>query len=453
MSRSKVQSIYVSLFFVVLLLLTNPSQLLANPQITLEKDISSYTNFKVEHYIEAPGTSMGIEKISDTNFTEEISNAFSFGYKQNNYWFRFSVYNDSEESKDMVLEFTEIIHKTLDLYIVSDDISHIRNGLRVPVKERKVKESTPSFSVQFLPYETKELYIHLSSIYGVFGAIHLKTEAQYNEDVQLKKYLYVFYFTAILTLALYNLIIFFYLREKLYLLYIGHIVVFVIWALNYKGILLPYISMETYDLLQITIPTFFALLILFSQSVLETKKYFHFLHKLLNVFIGICLISFIWMLISMQSGFHFMNIAAAPLLPVLFFVAFWALYKNHSIAKFYLVALSAYIIGMSLLSLLALGILSYTVLLSYAAMIGSFFEVMFFSLLLAYRINIVRQESLHSQKKLVAQQQTESTRLFHTVAEKTKALNRAKAALEDELAKKVSLEKHLKHLAATRPYD
>jgi diguanylate cyclase (GGDEF)-like protein len=169
------------------------------------------------------------------------------------------------------------------------------------------------------------------------------------------------------------------------------------------------------------------------------------------MFIAVSIISLIWMLIDMPSGFQFMNIAATPLMPLLFFVAFWALYKNHNIAKLYLIALTVYILGMSLLSLLALGLLSYSIGLSNAAMIGSFFEVIFFSLLLAYRINIVRKESLQSQKELVSQQKTESTRLFHTVAEKTMELNRAKAALEEELAKKESLEKHLKHLAATDP--
>ena len=439
------------LLFVLLFFLINTSQLFASTQLIVEKNISSYTDFKVEYYKEPLGNSAGIEKISDMNFTDVIQNSFSFGYEKNNYWFHFTVHNNSEETKDMVLEFTEIIHKVLDLYVISDKVEHIENGLHIPVKERAIKEATPSFPLQFLPYETKELYIHLSSIYGVFGAIHLKTKAQYKKDVQTKKYLYLFYFTAVLTLALYNLIIFLYLREKLYLLYLGHISIFMIWALNYKGILLPYITMETYDLLQITIPTFFALLIFFSQSILETKKYFLFLHKLLNTFIGICIVSFIWMLISIESGFYFMNIAAVPFLPVLFFVAFWALYKNHNIAKLYLVALTVYILGMSLLGLLALGILPYNVVLSYSAIIGSFFEVIFFSLLLAYRINVVRQESLQSQKELIKQKKTESSRLFHTVAQKTMELNKAKAALEEELAKKESLEKHLKHLASTDP--
>ena len=438
------------LFFCILILFT-PTTLNASASITLENNISSYTDFKVDYLVEKSGKSLGINKISNIHFNKVISNAFSFGYKKNNFWFHLSVFNNTDETKNMVLEITEIIHKQLDLYEVSDTIIHKKNGLIVPIDEREIKESTPSFPLHFSPYENKELYIHLSSIYAVFGAIHIKTEEQYAYDTQVKKYLYLSFFSAMIMIVVYNLILFFYLRENIYLLYIGHVSIFIIWAANYKGLLLLHTTLKTYNLIQITIPIFFALLILFSQAILETKKYFSFFHKILTGYISLCVVTLVWMLIDMHYGFYFMNIIAAPILPFLFFIAFWALYNNHNIAKLYLIALTTYLVGMGLLSFLALGILPYSIMLSNSAMIGAFFEVLFFSLLLAYRINIVRQESLKSQKELIVQQKTESSRLFHTVAQKTMALNNAKEQLEKELAQKASLEKHLKYLASTDP--
>jgi diguanylate cyclase len=444
---------YIStyIFFFIITLFIIPSSLSAKSQLRLENNISSYTDFQVDYYMEEAGPSMGIEKISNLLFTKQISNAFSFGYKENNFWFHFSVYNNSDKSKDMILELTEIIHKTVDLYIVSDSLIHKKNGLAVPIEKREIKESTPSFSLHFSPYENKEIYVHLSSIYGVFGAINIKTKEQFKKDIQLKKYLYLIYFTAVIIIALYNLIIFLYLREKVYIYYIAYVFVFILWAANYKGVLLPYIDMEIYDYLQTTIPIFFVLFILFSQSILETKNNFPILHKILSTFILVCTVSLIWMMVSMHSGFYFMNIIAIPLFPFLILASFWALHENHNSAKIYLIALTIYIIGMSLLSLLALGVLPYSILLSHTAIIGSFFEIILFSLLLAYRINRVRHIALKTQKELINQQKTESSRLFHTVAEKTMALHRAKEELEKELAKKEILEKHLQHLASTDP--
>ena len=132
-------------------------------------------------------------------------------------------------------------------------------------------------------------------------------------------------------------------------------------------------------------------------------------------------------------------------------MSFWALYKGHKIAKIYLIGLSIYIVSMILISQLALGMIPYSILVSNAPIIGSFFEIMLFSLLLAYRINLFREKTLEVQEKLLAQESTERSRLFHAVAEKTVALNNANRRLAKELEEKEELEKHLKHQASTDP--
>ncbi len=309
--------------------------------------------------------------------------------------------------------------------------------------------SNPTFSLQFEAGEKKELYIKLSSIYGVFGAIQFKTPKKFHDTNHFKEKLYMFYFGAILTIGLYNLFIFFFLREKIYLYYVSYVFIFIIWSANYKGILLPFTSMETYDILQITIPIFFTMLILFSQAVLETKKYFLNFHYILNAFIGILMFSMLWMLIDMHTGFYFMNMAASPLLPFLLLVAFWALYKGHSIAKIYLFALSIYLISIAILSQLALGVVPYSILFSNAPIIGSFFEIILLSLLLAYRINLLREEKILTQEKLLDHKASEGLRLSKMVDDKTTELSALNDQLGIELEEKKKLEKILMRKAAT----
>jgi hypothetical protein len=219
------------LIFTIILFLLPTTLWPTTPTVNLVKYISSYNDFQVEYLVEKPGESLGIEEISKLPFTKTISNAFTFGYKENNFWFRFSVYNDSEEAKNMVLELTEIIHKKVDLYILSDPIIHKKNGLRIPVEEREIQESNPAFSLHFSPYETKELYVNIASIYAVFGALKLKTPEQFHKDTEIKNNIYIFYFGAIIAIALYNLFIFFYLREKIYLYYVSYAVTY--WSLSF----------------------------------------------------------------------------------------------------------------------------------------------------------------------------------------------------------------------------
>jgi len=432
---------FLSLFFIFTLLSTSLS---ATPVLTLQDNTEAYTDFDVEYFKETSDKLLTIDQVRKEKF-QTISNAFTFGYNTNNFWFRVTVENDSKKAKEIFLELTEIIHKNVDLYIISSDTSlvHEKNGLSVPVKERHIKVSNPTFSLQFEAAEKKELYIKLSSIYGVFGAIHLKTPQKFHDSNHFKEKLYMFYIGAMLAIGIYNFFIFIFLREKVYFYYVSYVFIFVLWSANYKGILLPYITMETYDILQITIPIFFILLILFSQEILETKKLFLKFHKILNAFIGTLIVSLLLMLIHMHVGFYFMNMVASPLLPFMLFVAFWSLYNGHNIAKIYLLALSIYIISIAILSQLALGVVPYSLLFSNAPIIGSFFEILLLSYLLAYRINIFREDKLETQTELLRVKSSESTRLLNMVNEKTIELNHLNEILAQELKEKNKLEKEL----------
>jgi diguanylate cyclase (GGDEF)-like protein len=155
------------------------------------------------------------------------------------------------------------------------------------------------------------------------------------------------------------------------------------------------------------------------------------------------------MVIDMHSGFLFMNMIASPLLPFLLVVAFWALYKGHNIAKIYLMALSIYLISMAILSQMALCSIPYSLLSSNAPIIGSFFEIILLSLLLAYRINILREEKIKTQNILLEHKADEEVRLTKMVKEKTDELSMLNKKLEIELQEKKKLEKILLHEVAT----
>lgn len=426
------------------------SALSATSVLKLQDEIDAYTDFNVEYFENTSDAPLTIEQIRKEKF-QTTSNAFSFGYNKNDFWFRISIANDSDKEKMVFLELTEIIHKNLDLYIISSNDSVVleRNGLSVPVKERQIKVVNPTFLLYFDPGEKKELYVKLSSIYGVFGAIHVKTPQKLYQSLKVKDHLYIFYFGAIITIGLYNLFLFFFLRDKVYLYYVAYVFIFVVWSANYKGILLPYITIDTYDILQIIIPLFFTLLILFSQEVLETKKNFLNFHYVLNGFIGIFMMSLIWMLIDMHSGFYFMNVFMSPLLPFLLLTSLWALYKGHKIAKIYIGAVSIYMFTIAILGQVALGFIPYTVLFSNAPIIGSFIEIILLSVLLAYRITIIRREHMMSQQILLDHKATESIRFSNMLDEKILELSNSNNQLEIELEKKKKLENILRHRAST----
>lgn len=443
----KMKHIFI-LFYFTFLFLTMP--LSATPTLNLQNNIEAYTNFDIEYFEDKSIEPLTLEQVKKEKF-QTTSNAFAFGYNTHTFWFRVILSNTTHTDKEIFLELTEIIHKNIDLYVLSNDatVQHQKNGLMIPVKERSIKTSNPTFSIVFKPGEKKEVYVKLSSIYSVFGSIQFKTPKTFYYDNNFKNRLYMFYFGAVIMIGLYNLFIYIYLREKVYLYYISYVFTFVLWSANYKGILLPYITMEIYDMLQVTIPIFFFFLILFSQTILDTKKNFQLFHQLLNAYIVVLILSLFWMLYDMCTGFYLMNALALPLLPLLLFIAAWALMHGQGIAKIYLWALSIYLISMIILIHLALGLSPYNLWFSNAPIIGSFIEIILFSFLLAYHINILREEKLKMQTQLLRIKATESTKLIKMVNEQTAELHILNETLANELEEKKKLEKKLMFEAST----
>jgi len=440
-------------YICILLLILIPNILSASPILSITDKQASYTDFQLEYYTEEPGRFTEIEEIKKVNFTKETSNTFNFGYQNDEFWFHLKVKNNMSTDQNIVLSLTETYYENVDLYTVSDGLTlQYKNGLEVPVKIRNIQESNPSFSIPLKAGTSKDLYLKVATTKGLMGAIELKKEETFFNDLQIKKYLYLSYFVAIFTIILYNLIFFLYFKDTAYLNYIIYTLLFILWVAAIKGPLLSFIPLSLYSIFQDIIPLYFIFFILFSREILETKKYYPRLDKIYTNYIYLAMAATTILFVFPKNGFYFMNLISIPLLVFLLVSTLWLLQKRVTLLiKMYIAAFFINILVFIEFNALFLGYLPYNETLSNLIVYISIIEIILFSLLLAYRINIIRNESLESREALIEQQKTESTRLFHTVAEKTKALNLAKKEIEEELRKKIELEKHLQHLASTDP--
>ena len=436
--------------YIAFLLFYNHSLYAVTPQLEINEHINSYTDFEVSYFEEAKNSSLSIKDITKLDMKNRSSNSFTLGYTVSPVWFKFDIVNKSSNDKDMILELSEMFHRTVDLFVVSPSfVKHEKNGLNVRIQDRKIEEINPSFNLKFKAGEVKHVYIKLETHYPTFGALYLKTPERYYKDTRIRNYMIIFYFGAIVIIALYNLFIFFYLRDKIYFFYVTYVLFFTVWVTLYKGFISYFVDAEMFDIIQLSLPGFFIMFILFSQSLLGTKKQTPRTHFLLNIFIVLLLFSVIGLLTSFQNGFYFINIIITPLLITLLITAILISKEDSRVPKLYFVVLFIYFIGISLVSMLALRVVPYHPYIVNSPLLGSFLEITFFSLLLAYRINLSREETLLYQSKLLKQESSESIRLSEMVDIKTNKLNELNTKLAIELEEKKKLEKILLLKAST----
>jgi diguanylate cyclase (GGDEF)-like protein len=420
------------------------------PPVALNAKKGKVEHFTMEYYLGSIKDPHMIKEVFK-NKTEikPVSNALALGYDPREHWFHLILHNNTQENLNYILQFTEQFQHHVDLVTFSPYYHLEKNGISIPVEQRQIQSAYPAFRLRLRPDERKDLYLKIQSPLRIFGAFHLKDPIQFLQDTHYRNELYYFYFGGMLSLALYNLFIYFSLRKKVYLYYVGYVTLFTFWAALQKGYFTPYLSPALFDMMLVSIPLYFIFLILFSQKILQTEKTFPRIHTILKGFILISLIISVAMIVDIQRGVLLLNVMALILLPILLIISAIAAYRNRSIAKIYMSAMLIFIIGMSTISLMAMGVFEYSTALSSIPILASFFEAILFSLLLAYRINRLNIEANHAKAALIKQKKNEKSRLFQEVAEKTKALNRAKKQLEAELKERRKLEAHLKEQANT----
>ena len=369
--------------------------------VILEENIDKKANFVLEKFYDN-SKQLTIKDIQNKSFVK-ISSQFTFGHKEGNLWFKITVQNKSTTDK-FILYFTEPYFHELSLYRnKNNQWEKEENGLIKSLDKRENFNHNPIFDLYIKPNETKTYYIQANSKLTTSGEF-LIYENKYFHSIHGYKddILYMFYFGAIFIITLINLFIYFRIKEKLYLYYSGYTFFYILWVASYCGLILHTpINNYFYKFLMVT-PMFIMFLILFSSEFLNVKNYLPKIYKPLNIFGYTFGILAILIVISFNPWFEVMNALASVLFLVLFSVAIYILRKNNDInTKYYLFAMGIYMIAMSLMSSMANGWIENNDINRYSFLFASFFEIVFFALVLTNKFYIFQNEKVAMQKKLI----------------------------------------------------
>jgi diguanylate cyclase (GGDEF)-like protein len=409
------------------------STILFAQQITLLEDNETYDNFTAYVY-EDPSAERSLDEVIGLDKFQPSSNHISNGYTKSAFWFRFIVVNKSNTSTTRYFTVTETFMDTVQCYIVSSDGNNkvFRKGV-ANLSSSHSKVEKPVFPLTLQAGESKTVYIRITSKYPMFTSIQLMNDTSLQQFFHKIDLFYAFYFGALVVLLLYNLSIYVFLRESAYLYYILFGSSFLIWQLTSSGFF-PFDSFDSsqgYYLATLSIPLFQAFLVMFSRSILDTKKNFPTIDLILRFIAVTYILLSAGILIDPYSSLNTQNALAAAVLPFLFFTGVKSYMKGNKTAVFYLIAQVSFLSTGTIFALAAYGILEYTLINRYALLLGSFLEMVLFSLALAYKIKLLEQDKVRIYQRM-------NEELEAKVKERTSALEESKKQLE-ELANKDAL--------------
>ncbi|MFY8003553.1 MAG: sensor histidine kinase [Chitinophagaceae bacterium] len=395
-------------------------------------------------WVQATDATTTIDALKWPHFRQSTQNIPVYGAESKKYWILFHAQNASNLSSLLLnIQFPNI--SNLHFYKLENKQWQLIDtlGTGKPFYSRSFNNPNFFIDLKLPPSKIGSYLIEIVNKNPLILPISI-TSKQYAYELSGAQNMVIgIYVGIMLAIFLYNLFLFFFTKDRSYLLYIFYIF--------FLGLAQVSISGYTYQFLWPTHPAFnnYSLVALsaiagstgigFSMRFLALSK--SYLQKALYFVIFLYISSiFLQILGFYQQAFQILNINALLGSILLIIAGILKTKQGYKPANYYLVAWSFFLIGIVVFALRNLSIIPYNLLTSYFSYTGSAAQGILLSIALANRINILRKEKEASQKaaleaseenaRLVREQ---NIMLERKVTERTAALKESNLKLEETL--------------------
>ena len=374
----------------------------------------------------------------DKQFFQSSTDSIGLGRSSSAYWIKLFVRNPTDKNINLILEegFPHIDNILLYAYRNGQLIQSAHGGDYFIMQGNE-------FNYQ---YFSRELYFPAGSTttilmrYKTEGSVHISLKLwqpiALTEKINREQWFLGLYFGIMLAMLLYNLFLYFCLRDKNYMYYCLYIASFSLALLGANRLDIQFLWRNHPVFANIMHPVFYNFTFffgaMFCRNFLEVKKFDLNFDKLLILIEGISLLGII---LSFTSGY------TLGMIPVWYFsgivgpfillgagIRVWL--KGEIVARYYTLAWAIFLISAIVFNLRNLGILPDFSIFEFSSHIGSAIEVFLISLALSDRINIIKNENIRAQKQIIEAEKKYSNKLQKEVALRTEELALANEELE-----------------------
>lgn len=353
-------------------------------------------------YFEDQSASMSIEQVLTQEFLtvpDDVKGNLAFGYSSSSYWIRLHLDNRSRFDRWLV-EVGYPLLDEIDFYLISNKtvIEHYSSGDQFKFSHRPLIHRNFLFPIQLQQEQPAFVYLRVKSSSSVRIPLFLWQAEEFAEEDQERLLGQGIYFGILTIMLLYNLFIYFSIKERAYLHYVFYVASYIVVQASLNGLGFQFVFSDWVGVNDKSIVLGLALVILFGCSFT-----INFLNLKYNHQLAFRLIRFV----GLSGGLSFVLAIFIPyaygikitlLLAVLgstlitgFGLLLWLRYEVRE-ARFFSIAWVGFLLGSLLMMLNRVHLLPDNWFTENAAQIGSAFEVMLLSFALADKFSQMRSE-------------------------------------------------------------
>ena len=388
-----------------------------------------------------------LEEIRSEKYNEKwnFSNQqiLSFGLNEGAVWVRVRLKNYSEKHLKEVLMMPQAGVETLDLYVIKKNNKIIvqKAGTKRPYSARPIQTRSFNTLLDFKPKESMDVYIRAETTGTLQIPLSLWDYAGFLEHEQTINFTSGLFFGAMLIMLLYNLIVYFELKEKTYLYFVIYIAALTTVQLSITNYGFQYLW---YNSPWFESKSFTVVVGLLIASASQFVKGFLTTESKLKTALNLCIgLSLIYSFIALFLDF---GIAFKLVIPLIFFaglVGFWTVISiwlyGTRVSKFLVIGWSLFLSGGVLLLLSRLAILESSFLSERGLEIGAVLEILFLSLALVEKIKEADEKRDIAQRHLLNIQQQTTNQLEVRVKDRTSEIESIMKKLESANKKLTTL--------------
>jgi signal transduction histidine kinase/CheY-like chemotaxis protein len=357
-------------------------------------------------------------------------NAYSFrrlenentnlGFTDHQYWVRFTLTNESSESKTFFLKTARPITDLADLYVVNGakEVSVIRNGDTYPFHSRKIAHRELLYPISLPPHSSGLFYLHLKSDGEVINLpLTLHDSSSLVESTFQDQLVFGVFYGILLLAGITYLFFLFGIKERSFLLYVAYVISIGLLHSSLDGYFYQYI-LQT--------PGWFAdrsLLIFATVSAILLNRYNQVFIKVRSfskgldlafICINICLLALLLAIVLLDAGrpFYYPLVNGLGFLGVIFIIISIILsyIKGKPVDHFFALGITSLTIGFITFILNNFSLIDNSFITENASKLGTGLEIIFLSLSMANRIRNLRNEKEKAQN-LALQRSEESNEI------------------------------------------
>jgi len=361
-------------------------------------------------YLQDPTRSLSFNDVRQNNMDAQWHEAprhreaLNFGYTRDVYWFRFNMRNDTNSPQHSNLEVGYNVLDFVDAYVVQPNQETVLHELgdKRPFHQRLVEHRNFIVPLDLAGQESATVYLRVETTSSMQVPLHLWRNNTLLQNTQTEMLGLGIYFGTMGVMVLYNLFVFFSVRESNYLYYVFYVASIALFFASLNGISFEYLWPSNTWWNDQSIVFFLASVVLFAAlftiRFLRVHETFPRLRMyapgviVISVIVTACTLIFEYrIMIAVVITWAVIGITIAIVLGM------YRWLQGDSSAKYYCISWFSFLIGGFILALNKFDILPRNMITENAVQFGSAFEVILLSFALADRLNVEKRRRFEAQ--------------------------------------------------------